>query len=318
MLELGYGLSSEEHMPNDVIRYIRLAEKAGFAFACLADHYHPWMERQDQSPFIWSIIGGIAQVTQRVRLVISVTYPMARMHPASIAQAVATVAAMMPGRCCLGLETGEHLRARIWGRHWRVSGMQWEMLQEAVQVIRLLWKGGAQSHWGRHYTIENVRIHTPPRELPPILIAAVEGQGAQVAGRVGDGLIGTAPETQLIEAFELAGGLGKPRYGKVSVCWARNEREARRIAYNRWRTAGLNASMLDATLPAPVIRAMTHVSETDVAQALLCSADPARHIAALREFAAAGYDHVYVHHVGPDQEGFLRFYRREVLPRFTS
>jgi coenzyme F420-dependent glucose-6-phosphate dehydrogenase len=76
--------------------------------------------------------------------------------------------------------------------------------------------------------------------------------------------------------------------------------------------------MLDATLPAPVIRAMTHVSETDVAQALLCSADPARHIAALREFAAAGYDHVYVHHVGPDQEGFLRFYRREVLPRFPS
>jgi coenzyme F420-dependent glucose-6-phosphate dehydrogenase len=156
MLELGYALSSEEHAPNDVIRYMRLAEEAGFAFACLADHNHPWVEDQDQSPFIWSIIGGIAQATQRLRLVIGVTYPTARMHPASIAQAVATVAAMMPGRCCLGLETGEHLRARIWGHHWRVSVIQWEMLQEAVQVIRLLWRGGAQSHWGRHYTIENV------------------------------------------------------------------------------------------------------------------------------------------------------------------
>jgi G6PDH family F420-dependent oxidoreductase len=192
------------------------------------------------------------------------------------------------------------------------------MLQEAVQVIRLLWKGGVQSHWGRHYTIENVRIHTPPRELPAILIAALERQSAQVAGCIADGLIGTAPETQLIQAFELAGGLGKPRYGKVSVCWARDEPEACRIAHSRWRTAGLDASALDETLPDPVIRAMTDVSETDVAQAVLCSADPARHIAILRDFAAAGYDHVYVHHVGPDQEGFLRFYQRKVLPRFPS
>jgi G6PDH family F420-dependent oxidoreductase len=194
--------------------------------------------------------------------------------------------------------------------------MQWEMLQEAVQVIRLLWQGGVQSHWRRHYTVENVRIHTPPQELPAILIAAYGGRSAQVAGRIGDGLIGTTPEARLIQAFELAGGPGKPRYGKVSVCWARDEQEARRIAHSRWRTAGLDASTLDGTLPAPIIRAMTHVSEADVARALLCSADPARHIAVLREFAAAGYDHIYVHHVGPDQEGFLRFYRREVLPRF--
>lgn len=318
MFELGYGLSSAEHRPNDVIRYMRLAEKAGFAFACLADHYHPWAERQPESPFIWSIIGGIAQATRRLRLVISVTYPVARMHPANIAQAVATVAAMMPGRCCLGLDTGEHVGARIWWRHWQVSSMQWEILQEAVEVIRLLWKGGVQSHWGRHYTVENVRIHAPPRELPAILIAAVGRQSAQVAGRIGDGLIGTAPETQLIQAFESAGGLGKPRYGKVGVCWARDEQEARRIALSRWRAAGLDASALDRTLPSPVVRAMTHMSETDVAQALLCSGDPARHVAVLQEFAAAGYDYVFVHHVGPDQEGFLRFYQREVLPRFPS
>jgi coenzyme F420-dependent glucose-6-phosphate dehydrogenase len=196
--------------------------------------------------------------------------------------------------------------------------MQWERLQEAVQLIRLLWRGGAQSYWGRHYTIENVRIHTPPQELPAILIAANGGQSAQVAGRIGDGLIGTIPETGLIEAFELAGGLGKPCSGKVSVCWARDEQEARRIAHSRWLTAVRDLYALDGTLPAPIIRAATHVREVDVAQALLCSADPARHIAVLREFAAAGYDHIYVRQVGPDQEGFLRYYRREVLPKFPS
>jgi coenzyme F420-dependent glucose-6-phosphate dehydrogenase len=179
-------------------------------------------------------------------------------------------------------------------------------------------EGGAQSHWGRHYTIENVRIHTPPQELPDILIAANGEQSAQVAGRIGDGLIGTIPETGLIQTFELAGGLGKPCYGKMSVCWARDEQEARRIAHTRRLTAGRDLSALDGTLPAPIIRAVTHVSEVDVAQALLCSADPARHIAVLREFAAAGYDHIYLRQIGPDQEGFLRFYRREVLSKFPS
>lgn len=318
MVEIGYALSSEEHAPNDLIRYVRLAEEAGFAFAFLADHYHPWVEQQGQSPFIWSIIGGIAHATQRLQLVIGVTHPTTRMHPCITAQAAATVAAMMPGRCCLGLETGEYLSKRIWGCHWRVPQVQLEMLEEAVQVIRLLWRGGTQSHWGRYYTIENVRIYTPPEELPAILIAAGGWHSAEVAGRIGDGLIGTTAETQLIQTFELAGGMGKPRYGKVTVCWGRDEKEARRTAHTWWPTAVLGASAIDLQLPAHIIRTITRVSEADVAQALLCSANPARHIAAIREFAAAGYDHVYVHHVGPDQEGFIRFYQGEVLPKFPS
>ena len=144
MVEIGYALSSEAHAPNDVIRYMRLAEEAGFAFACLTDHYHPWVEQQGPNPFIWSIIGGIAHATQQLRLVIALTCPTARMHPSIIAQAVATVAAMMPGRCSLCLEISEYFSERIWERNGRVPQGRLEMLEEAVRVIRLLWRGGSK------------------------------------------------------------------------------------------------------------------------------------------------------------------------------
>jgi coenzyme F420-dependent glucose-6-phosphate dehydrogenase len=316
MVEIGYALSSEAHAPNDLIRYMRLAEDAGFAFACLADYYHPWMEQQGQNPFIWSIIGGIAQATQRLRLVIGMTCPTTRMHPSTIAQAVATVAAMMPGRCCLSLETGEYLSERIWRSHDGVPQGRLEMLEEAVKVIRLLWQGGVQSHWGRHYSIENVRIYTPPEEQPAILIAANEWHSAEVAGRIGDGLMSAMPEGQLIQTFELAGGLGKPRYGKVSVCWARNDKEARLTA-QALPSAVPSIAALGFRLPGYLAQASGCDGDANVAK-FLCSGDPVRHIAAIREFAAAGYDHIYVHHVGPDQEGFIRFYEGKILPGFGS
>ena len=163
MIEIGYALSSEAHAPNDVIRYMQLAEEAGFAFASLADHSHPWVEQQGQSPFIWSIIGGIAHATQRLPLVIAMTSPTTRMHLSVTAQAVATVAAMMPGRCSLSLETGEYLSERLGRRYGHMAQGRLEMLEEAVQVIRLLWRGGMQSHWGRHYSIENVQIYPPQK-----------------------------------------------------------------------------------------------------------------------------------------------------------
>ncbi len=88
--ELGYAMSSEEHRPNDLVRHARQAEEAGFTFALISDHYHPWVDRQGQSPFVWGVLGGIAQATERLRLGTGVTCPTIRIHPAIIAQAAAT------------------------------------------------------------------------------------------------------------------------------------------------------------------------------------------------------------------------------------
>src|SRR5512142_2786430 len=106
-MKIGYALSSEEHGPADLVRWARMAEENGFTFASISDHFHPWIDRQGQSPFVWSVIGGISQVTRRLRLATGVTCPTVRIHPAIIAQAAATAASMMPGRFALGVGTGE-------------------------------------------------------------------------------------------------------------------------------------------------------------------------------------------------------------------
>src|SRR5437660_1437837 len=136
MPELGYALSSEEHPPNDLVRYAAAAEETGFAFALISDHYHPWIDRQGQSPFVWAVIGGIAQATARIRLGTAVTCPIMRIHPAVVAQAAATVGAMLPGRFFLGVGSGENLNEHILGLHWPRPAVRLEMLAEAIEVIR--------------------------------------------------------------------------------------------------------------------------------------------------------------------------------------
>jgi coenzyme F420-dependent glucose-6-phosphate dehydrogenase len=316
MYALGYALSSEEHAPHDLVRYARQAEEMGFAFALISDHYHPWIDQQGHSPFVWSVIGGIAQVTQRLTLGTGVTCPTMRMHPAIIAQAASTSAALMPGRFFLGVGTGENLNEHILGDRWPAHDMREAMLEEAVEIIRTLWQGDTLTYRGEYYTVENARIYTLPEQLPPILMAASGPRAAECAGRIADGLITTAPDAELLKQFEAAGGNGKSSYGQLTVCWAQDEASARRIAYKYWPTAAVRGE-LTQELPTPTHfeQAAKMVREADVAEAIICGPDPERHIAGVKEFIDAGYHHVYVHQVGPDQEGFFRFYEQEVLPK---
>jgi G6PDH family F420-dependent oxidoreductase len=319
MIEVGYKLSSEEHGPGDLVRYAQRAEEAGFSFALISDHYHPWVDRQGQSPFVWGVIGGIAHATRRLRLGTGVTCPGIRIHPAIVAHAAATAAAMMPGRFFLGVGTGENLNEHILGSRWPSAEIRREMLEEAVLVIRLLWQGGVRSHRGRYYTVENARLYTLPDEPPPVLVAGGGPRAAELAGRIGDGFIGVAPERRLVERFKAAGGVGKPRYAELTVCWARDEAEARRTAHSWWPIAAMPGALLtELALPAHFEDAASLVSEERIGETVVCGPDPERHLAGIREYADAGYDHVWVHQVGPDQEGFFEFYAREVLPKLRA
>jgi coenzyme F420-dependent glucose-6-phosphate dehydrogenase len=319
MVEIGYTVACEEHGPHDLVRYARRAEEAGFAFAFVSDHFHPWIDRQGNSPFAWSVIGGIAAATERLRVGTGVTCPTVRLHPAIVAQAAATSAAMMPGRFVLGVGTGENLNEHVLGDRWPTASVRREMLEEAVAVIRELWRGGWVEHHGRHYTVENARIYTLPDEPPPIVVAAGGPAAAELAGRIGDGFVGTSPQAELIELFENAGGAGKPRYGQVTVCFGEREDEARRTAHEWWPNIGIPGE-LGQVLPQPAHfeQAAANVTEEAVAEVVACGPDPERHLEFLQRFADAGYDHLFIHQVGPDQDGFLRFYEREVLPRAGS
>src|SRR3954454_12752666 len=216
--ELGYSLSSEEHGPRELVEFAKAAEEAGFSYALISDHFHHWVDAQGNSPFVWTVIGGIADATARIRLGAGVTCPTIRIHPAIVAQAAATSAAMMPGRFFLGVGSGENLNEHILGDRWPFPDERIEMLEEAIQVIRQLWEGGYQTHRGKHYRVEKARIYTLPDELPEIAVAAAGPVAADLAGRLGDALVAVAPEQELVEGFEKAGGKGKPRYGQVTVC----------------------------------------------------------------------------------------------------
>jgi G6PDH family F420-dependent oxidoreductase len=315
-MELGYALSSEEHGPNDLVRNATAAEDAGFTFALISDHYHPWVDAQGHSPFVWSVIGGIAQATERLRLGTGVTCPMIRIHPAIIAQAAATSAVMMEGRFFLGVGSGEELNEHILGDRWPAPPVRLEMLEEAIEVMRLLWQGGYQSHTGKHYTVEQARIYTLPDEPPPIAVAAAQPKAAELAGRLGDAFVGVAPEADLVKEFEQAGGKGKPRYGQVTVCYADTEDQARKTAFEVWPNAGLEGPLSqELAIPEHYEAAVKLLSEDDVAETVICGPDPEPHLEAIREYEEAGYDHVYVHQVGRDQTSFLRFYAEEILPK---
>jgi coenzyme F420-dependent glucose-6-phosphate dehydrogenase len=316
MIEYGYKLSSEEHAPRDLVENARRAEEAGFSFAAISDHWHPWIDAQGHSPFVWSVIGGVAHATDRLRLLTGVTCPTVRMHPGLVAQAAATSAAMMPGRFSLGLGSGENLNEHIFGDHWPPVSVRLEMLEEAVAVIRSLWDGELTTRHGKHYTVENARLYTIPEELPPVLIAGSGDKSLELAGRLGDGFIGLAPDRDMIATYESAGGRGKPKYCEVNVCWAESKREAVKTTVEYWPVAGLQGQLMqELALPSHFEQAASVLDEEQITENVVCGNDPDEHIEMIRTFADAGYDHIWIHQIGPQQQGAIEFYADNVLPK---
>ena len=318
MTAIGYKLSSEEHSAPDLVRYARRAEETGFAFAAISDHFHPWVDRQGQSPFVWSVLGAIAQATEALLVGTMVTCPIIRMHPALVAQAAATAATLLPGRFFLGLGTGENLNEHILGDRWPSVAERRAMLEEAILIIRRLWKGKMTKELGTYFTVVDARLYSLPDEPPPLYVAGSGKRSAEMAGRLGDGFIGLQPDPSLIAAFDRAAGGDKPHYAEVQVCWAHDEEGARRTATEWWPNA-VTPGELVAELPLPrhFEQDASRTSEGDIAQAVVCGPDPEAHIARIREYADAGYDHVVVHQIGPDQAGFLGFYEQQVLPKLA-
>jgi coenzyme F420-dependent glucose-6-phosphate dehydrogenase len=312
---IGYTLSSEEQQPEALVDLAARAEQVGFSFAGISDHFHPWIDKQGNSPFVWGVLGAISQRTERLELITGVTCPTFRIHPAIVAQAAATAAALLPGRFSLGVGSGENLNEHVLGERWPPVRERQARLEEAIEIIRLLWEGDLASHRGEHYRVENARIYSLPDEPPPILVAVAGERSVDLAARAGDGLIGTAPKAESVARFREGGGEGKPTYGQLHVCWAESEEEARSTALEWWPNAAVSGShFLELPLPAHFEEAAELVDEEDIADSVICGPDAQRHLEAIREYIDAGYDHVYVHQIGPDQEGFFGFYERSVLP----
>jgi G6PDH family F420-dependent oxidoreductase len=315
-MRIGCFLSSEEHGPHALVDQARRAEEAGFHALWISDHYHPWIDEQGHSPFVWSSIGAITQAT-RLPVTTAVTCPTVRTHPAVIAHAAATSAVLLEGRFALGVGSGEALNEHILGTAWPDADTRLEMLEEAVEVIRTLWRGGVRDHRGRHYCVQNARLYDLPDQPPPIYVSGFGPKAVRLAARIGDGYVTTMPDRELIELYRSEGGKG-PVHAGTKVCFGHDEAGARRTAHRLWPNEGLPGELAQV-LPSPAHfeQACQLVTEDMVAEAVPCGPDIERHVEALQAYADAGVDELFVQQIGPGQEEFVTEWAGEVLPRFT-
>jgi G6PDH family F420-dependent oxidoreductase len=258
------------------------------------------------------VLGAIAHATRDLHLSTGVTAPVARMHPVVVAHAAATASVLLEGRFALGLGTGERLNEHVVGGPWPRPAIRRRHLQEAIQVIRQLLDGEEVSFEGDHVTVEHAQLFTRPSTPPPLWVAASGPRTAKVAGSDGDGLIGLAPDPGLVGAYRQAGGTG-PRIAQLHVCWAPTVDEARATARRWWPNGGMPPSVLaELSRPSQLADVAEMVTEDAVARQVVCGPDPDPIARAVLRFAAAGFTRVYVHQVGPDQQGFLGVWTKEL------
>nr|WP_042187566.1 TIGR03557 family F420-dependent LLM class oxidoreductase [Kibdelosporangium sp. MJ126-NF4]CEL18194.1 dehydrogenase [Kibdelosporangium sp. MJ126-NF4]CTQ90576.1 dehydrogenase [Kibdelosporangium sp. MJ126-NF4] len=314
MASFGYFLSCEEFGPKELVRQAKLAEAAGFERLWISDHFHPWNDEQGQSPFVWSVIGALSEVTT-LPVTTAVTCPTFRTHPAVIAQAAATAAVQLEGRFVLGVGSGEALNEHILGDRWPSAGVRLAKLEEAVEVIRALHRGGEVTHHGEHYTVENARIYTLPDTPPPIYVSGFGPKAVRLAGQIGDGFMCVMPDADLLRAFRAAGGDDKPAQSGLKVCHAPTAEKAVATAYRLWPNEHLPGELAQV-LPTPrhFEQASQLVTPEMVAEALPCGPDPEPYVSAVSRHVDAGFDEVYIQQIGPDQEAFFDFWQHEVRP----
>jgi G6PDH family F420-dependent oxidoreductase len=318
MTRFGYILSCEEFGPADLLEQARMAEQAGFQSLWVSDHYHPWNREQGNSPFVWSVIGGLSQATS-LPVETAVTCPTTRVHPAVVAQAAATASVMLGGAFRLGVGTGEALNEHIMGENWPSETVRLEMLEEAVQIIRSLFTGDEVTHRGRHYTVENARLYTLPEEPVPIDISGFGPAATTLASRIGDGFITMTPDEEAVSRYRKGGGRANLVQGGTKVCWGSDRDEAVRTVHRLWPSDQLPGE-LNQVLPSPrhFEQATELVTPEMVASSVTCGDDPAEHVNELAAFSDAGFDAVYVAQIGPEQRGFFDFYRTRVLPEVSA
>ena len=317
-MQVGYKLATEAFGPAEIVEQTVRAERAGFDFVEMSDHYHPWLDNQGHSAFTWSMLGAMAAKTERIGLVTGVTCPIIRYHPAIIAQAAATVALLSEGRFVLGIGAGERLNEHVVGTGWPAVRTRHKMLREALEIIKLLWQGGYQSYDGQYLQLEDARVFDLP-DTPPLIAVAAGGKNASaLAAEFGDGLFATEPRSDLVEAYRAAGGSG-PHYAEVPMAWAEDVDSAAQNALDtsRWALTGWKVM---SELPNPVnfAAASSTVTLDDIKQQFSCGPDLDLHVQQAQPYVDAGFDRLVLQNTGPDPAGFLDVCESDLIERIRG
>lgn len=321
LAHIGYHASHEQFAPRELLRYIRMAQDAGFVAGMCSDHWSPWSEAQGHSSFAWSWLGAALEATNMPFGVVTVPGGW-RYHPALLAQAAATLAQMYPGRLWLAPGSGEWLNEHITGGSWPDKATRNERLYEGVQIMRALWNGETVSREGPIPTDE-ARLWTLPHAPPQLIGAALTPKTARWLGGWADGLITVnQPEEALqevIDAFREGGGTQKPVYLQVHLSYASTEAEAWRNAHEQWRTSVFDSNVLaQLKLTEEFEAAAKYVTQEEMSPSVRISADTEQHVAWLTEAIEMGINALFLHNVGRNQEEFIDVYGDKVLPRVAG
>jgi G6PDH family F420-dependent oxidoreductase len=313
MTRYGYFLSSEEYELTSLVRQARMAEQAGFEALWISDHFHPWLDEQGQSSFVWTVIGAISQATS-LPVTTAVTCPTTRIHPAIIAQAAATASLLTGGKFTLGVGTGEALNEHVTGAKWPAAEERREMLEEAVTIITRLFTGEQLTHDGKHYQVDTARLYSVPRVPPPVYVSGFGENSARLAARIADGYICMGPQAGLIKLYRDEGGAGRTVQGGIKACWAPDAAAARATMYRLWPNDSIPGESAQL-LPLPRHFAQLAELVTEDMVTAPCGPDPQPYVEAIRAYEEAGFDEVYLGQVGGRLEGAFEFFATQVLPR---
>jgi coenzyme F420-dependent glucose-6-phosphate dehydrogenase len=325
--KIGYAAMLEQFGPQEVTGYSAAAEAAGFDGVMAADHFQPWVPQQGQASFVWNVLTAIGERTKG-DLGPGVTCPSFRMHPAIVAQASATLAAMYPGRHWLGLGSGEALNEHVLGGYWPETPERIARMFEAIEIIRKLFSGKDVKHSGQFYKMETTRLWTMPEEAPPIYIATAGPITARKTGAIANGLITVgAPESKLEMIFEKCregcreAGNDPKKFQfilQLHLSWAPTDEEALANAMLEWPNGGMKFPKQDIRNPQDLEQMAKLVRPEDFAGRMLISSDPEKHRAEIQKFLNMGFHQIYLHNVGRNQAEWIEVFGRDVLPKLHS
>lgn len=320
MTRFGYTLMTEQTGPRELVRHAAAGESAGFGFHVMSDHYFPWLDAQGHAPYAWSVLGAVAQVTERVELMTYVTCPIQRYHPAVVAQKAATMGLLPDGRFTLGLGAGENLNEHVADAAWPPVNVRHDRLAEAIEIISLLFDGGYADYAGKHYRVDSAKLWERPDVRVPIATAVSGSAGVERFAPMSDVMVSTEPDGDLCSAWDAASGRSSRKIGQVPVSWDSDRDAAIQRAHAQFRWFG-GGWKVNSELPstAAFAAASQFVRPEDVAESIPCGSDVGAVVDAVRPFWEAGYTDVALVQVGGDQQdAFLDVAERELLPALRA
>jgi G6PDH family F420-dependent oxidoreductase len=307
-----------DHGPEALVENAQRAEQAGFDFVSISDHYHPWLQSQGHAPFAWSVLGAIAHATSKIGITTGLTCPIIRYHPAIVAQAAATIGVMSDGRFSLALGAGERLNEHVTGARWPSIPERHAMLREAIEICRRLWEGGVCNYDGEHFIVDHARIYDLPERPIPIILGVSGTESVALAAAHADGIMTTEAEADLVDGFVSEGGEG-PRYAEVTLAYAPSDQEGLEMARDRFRFSAFDWSVNSEL---PTVEGFETASEfikpEDLKGKIPAGPDVEAHLQAIRKYVDAGFDHIVLTGIGPDQDKFIDFFQRELRPKVAE